>query len=79
MKGLRANTRSSIACGSGGGEWRWIISRGRVTERDATGALRMIGTNVDITRAPSHGGGDPVRRADRCATGWPTARCSTSA
>jgi diguanylate cyclase (GGDEF)-like protein len=33
------------------GQWRWIISRGRVTERDpATGrALRMIGTNFDIT------------------------------
>jgi diguanylate cyclase (GGDEF)-like protein/PAS domain S-box-containing protein len=33
------------------GEWRWILSRGRVTERDpATGrALRMIGTNLDIT------------------------------
>ena len=33
------------------GEWRWLISRGRVTERDPhTGrALRMIGTNVDIT------------------------------
>lgn len=33
------------------GEWRWILSRGRVTERDpASGrALRMIGTNVDIT------------------------------
>lgn len=33
------------------GGWRWILSRGRVTERDrVTGrALRMIGTNVDIT------------------------------
>jgi diguanylate cyclase (GGDEF)-like protein/PAS domain S-box-containing protein len=33
------------------GDWRWIISRGRVTGRDpATGrAVRMIGTNVDIT------------------------------
>jgi diguanylate cyclase (GGDEF)-like protein len=33
------------------GDWRWLISRGRVTERDPqTGrALRMIGTNVDIT------------------------------
>lgn len=32
------------------GEWRWILSRGRVTQRDpASGrALRMIGTNVDI-------------------------------
>ena len=34
-----------------GGEWKWIVSRGRVTERDPhTGrALRMIGTNYDIT------------------------------
>ena len=33
-----------------GGEWRWILSRGRVTQRDpASGrALRMIGANVDI-------------------------------
>jgi diguanylate cyclase (GGDEF)-like protein/PAS domain S-box-containing protein len=33
------------------GEWKWILSRGRVTERDpASGrALRMIGTNYDIT------------------------------
>ena len=32
------------------GEWRWIISRGRVSARDATGrALRMSGTNLDIT------------------------------
>jgi diguanylate cyclase (GGDEF)-like protein/PAS domain S-box-containing protein len=36
---------------SRGGEWLWIVSRGRVTERDPqTGrALRMIGTNYDIT------------------------------
>lgn len=33
------------------GAWRWILSRGRVTERDpASGrALRMIGTNLDIS------------------------------
>ena len=33
------------------GEWRWVLSRGRVTERDPTSgrALRMIGTNLDIT------------------------------
>ena len=32
------------------GGWRWIISRGRVSARDATGrALRMSGTNLDIT------------------------------
>ncbi len=33
-----------------GGEWRWIISRGKVILRDAAGrALRMIGSNIDIT------------------------------
>src|SRR5262245_396292 len=32
------------------GEWRWILSRGRVLERDAGGrALRMAGTSLDIT------------------------------
>jgi PAS domain S-box-containing protein len=32
------------------GSWRWMLSRGRITGRDATGApLRLIGTHVDIT------------------------------
>jgi PAS domain S-box-containing protein len=32
------------------GGWRWILSRGRVIERDASGkAVRMVGTHVDIT------------------------------
>jgi len=32
------------------GHWKWIESRGQVVERDANGrALRMIGTNTDIT------------------------------
>ena len=32
------------------GEWRWILSRAKVTERDAEGnALRLVGTNADIT------------------------------
>lgn len=32
------------------GEWRWIHSRAKVSERDAAGqALRMTGTNADIT------------------------------
>jgi PAS domain S-box-containing protein len=32
------------------GKWVWIISRGMVVERDATGrAIRMTGTNLDIT------------------------------
>jgi PAS domain S-box-containing protein len=32
------------------GDWKWILSRGQVVERDAGGrALRMIGTNIDIS------------------------------
>ncbi len=32
------------------GEWRWILSRGKVVERDDTGGpLRMTGTFMDIT------------------------------
>ncbi len=50
IKGLRQNYALEHRVRTRAGEWRWIISRGRVTERDASGrALRMIGTNVDIT------------------------------
>lgn len=32
------------------GDWRWILSRAKVSERDETGkALRLVGTNADIT------------------------------
>lgn len=32
------------------GQWRWILSRGRITERDAEGRpLRVTGTHLDIT------------------------------
>lgn len=32
------------------GQWVWILSRGRVVERDAQGRIsRMAGTNVDVT------------------------------
>jgi len=50
IKGLRPTYALEHRVRTRAGEWRWIISRGRVTERDASGrALRMIGTNVDIT------------------------------
>ena len=33
-----------------GGDWRWILSRGRTVERDTSGApQRMSGTHLDIT------------------------------
>jgi PAS domain S-box-containing protein len=32
------------------GAWHWILTRGRVVERDATGrATRMVGTHTDVT------------------------------
>lgn len=32
------------------GEWRWILARGKVVERDGGGQpLRMVGTNLDVT------------------------------
>lgn len=37
------------------GEWRWILGRGKVVERDETGkALRLTGTLVDITDRKDH-------------------------
>jgi diguanylate cyclase (GGDEF)-like protein/PAS domain S-box-containing protein len=51
MKGVRASYAFEHRVRAHSGEWKWIQSRGRVTERDlATGrATRMIGTNLDIT------------------------------
>jgi len=51
MKGTRPGYAFEHRVRSASGEWKWILSRGQVTERDpASGrALRMIGTNVDIT------------------------------
>lgn len=51
LKGARATYGVEHRVRTKEGEWRWLISRGRVTERDPESgrALRMIGTNVDIT------------------------------
>ena len=33
-----------------GGDWKWLLGRGRVVEKDDAGRpIRMLGTNVDIT------------------------------
>ena len=37
------------------GDWRWLRTRGRVIERDASGrALRMLGTTSDVTELRQH-------------------------
>jgi diguanylate cyclase (GGDEF)-like protein/PAS domain S-box-containing protein len=51
MKGAAEQYSEEHRVRAGGGEWRWVRSSGRVIERDAGGrALRMAGTNVDITQ-----------------------------
>ena len=51
LKGARSSYGVEHRVRTKQGDWRWLISRGRVTERDPQSgrALRMIGTNVDIT------------------------------
>jgi diguanylate cyclase (GGDEF)-like protein/PAS domain S-box-containing protein len=50
MKGLRPEYGVEHRVRTPSGEWKWLLSRGKVTERDANGrAIRMSGTNLDIT------------------------------
>ncbi|POZ63418.1 hypothetical protein C2I19_03460 [Chromobacterium alticapitis] len=50
LSGASASHEVEIRCRSRGGDWRWILSRGRVVERDEDGApLMMSGTHTDIT------------------------------
>jgi diguanylate cyclase (GGDEF)-like protein/PAS domain S-box-containing protein len=50
IRGRRASYDAEHRVMARGGDWKWILSRGKVVERDANGrALRVIGTNVDIT------------------------------
>jgi hypothetical protein len=56
------------------GRWLWLHSRGRVVERDAAGrALRMVGTDADITgrRRPSSScaSAPSSTRSPACRTG----------
>jgi len=51
VKGKRDHYAVEHRVRASSGHWKWILSRGQVTERDpATGKpLRMMGTNLDIT------------------------------
>jgi PAS domain S-box-containing protein len=51
IKGQRPLYRIEYRLKMADGDWVWVLSRGRVVERAADGsALRMTGTNVDITQ-----------------------------
>jgi diguanylate cyclase (GGDEF)-like protein/PAS domain S-box-containing protein len=50
MKGERQDYAEEHRFRVADGGWKWLLSRGRITERDAGGrALRMTGINLDIT------------------------------
>jgi diguanylate cyclase (GGDEF)-like protein/PAS domain S-box-containing protein len=50
VKGHSPEYRAEHRIQARSGQWKWILSHGKVMERAANGfALRMIGTNVDIT------------------------------
>jgi diguanylate cyclase (GGDEF)-like protein/PAS domain S-box-containing protein len=50
VKGERADYAEEHRYRSAEGGWKWLLSRGKVNERDAEGrAVRMTGINIDIT------------------------------
>jgi len=50
VKGERAHYVEEHRYRTTDGEWKWVLSRGKVSERDADGrAVRMTGINIDIT------------------------------
>lgn len=50
LKGDLPALRSEYRVRTLNGQWRWVLSRGRVVERDAAGrGLRLAGTHVDVT------------------------------
>ena len=55
LKGLRSHYFWEHRVRMRDGGWIWILSRGKVTERDARGrALRMVGTIIDISERKAH-------------------------
>jgi diguanylate cyclase (GGDEF)-like protein/PAS domain S-box-containing protein len=50
VKGKRQDYVEEHRYQAADGEWKWVLSRGKVSARDANGrALRMTGINIDIT------------------------------
>nr|WP_315469003.1 EAL domain-containing protein [uncultured Undibacterium sp.] len=50
LAGLSPSHQMELRCLTKTGEWRWILTRGRIVEWDSKGqALRMSGTHTDIS------------------------------
>ena len=51
LKGVSEEFDCEYRVANAAGDWMWVHSRGKVTQRDSTGkALRMTGTSTDITK-----------------------------
>ena len=67
--------RSRVSCQNNAGQWRWIMSRGTVAERDAQGRpVRLAGMDVDIT---AHHEVEDALRASRPSQAPSTSPCPT--
>ena len=52
LQGKTSRCESEFRMRNKAGEWQWILSRGRVVDRDETGRpIRFVGTHTDITHA----------------------------
>lgn len=50
IRGEIAHVEAEIRCLTKEGVWKWVLTRGRIVERDSSGApLMMSGTHTDIT------------------------------
>ncbi|HEY1405154.1 MAG TPA: PAS domain S-box protein, partial [Spirochaetota bacterium] len=51
LGGKRASFEVELRISGSGGEWRWIINKGKIVSRDANGKpIRMVGVLTDITK-----------------------------
>jgi len=50
LEGKSKSHEVEFRCRTRSNEWRWILTRGSIVERDASGhPMRMAGTHTDIT------------------------------
>ncbi len=63
LKGQRTEYRMEYRLKHKSGEWRWVLSLGRVVEVDAQGQpVRMLGTHTDVTER--HQAEEALRRSE---------------
>ncbi len=64
FRGVSETFESEYRTPDDSGSWKWILARGKVTDRDQSGApIRMTGTHLDITQSKK--AQDALRRTER--------------